>query len=729
MQTPEVLAMTRRRGFSLLEILVAVSLLALLVGLAVSQQPAARRRATAEGLAQVVGQHLRNAQSLALLSGTPVALVFPSGGGSTPFSQGCYRISGRQGGRISQVVDFSKDFPGFSIFLGAGPRGGQDGRPAVLGLEDDGFQLSSYQLPYPQDFALIFLASGQVVSNGVPHHQGDYQLVVCQGGEVQAASYPQPELAQLPPCYQLGSAHQPWTITLSSLGQVRTQAGGPGGVQLSEQARPVSIGPLPGLTPPVSQLPRLLSLAVFPDPAQMPRPTGVDSLVPRDGLLTLEASAESPQGLDLFVRLEDVSNSHRGASSSDRWSPMVWDAPSRRWRGQCYWRPPSDCSDQERFQVQLRVKDAAGNLSQIDQVAGIELQVTVPHQRMHYWPLALAGTQNMGLHAVEEDATRNRRITNPPETFQDVLPSISPDGQHIAYHRRNMPLPTINELRIVTSEGSDDRALVRVGEGGIVEFRYSPVGWSPSGNRIAFTALTANTLELFSVAPDGSGLTNLSQTPDFQEFRDWVSGGTPDLAWTEDEQFLITCQKSRSEEDSHVVRVAADGSGVSRIYPGSEFTTNPSLSPGLPSDQSWLVCLVHTPPRPQYFLMKLDGSEVTPLGVYCAIDLWHRAIPFSQHHNYATISPDSRRIAVLGCDAGGNGRGLYEGPKEGPLQLVKPFAIAERMRYLQYLDPSRLSYQMPDGQVWLREVGSSNERALLDTSQPEVDASSWCLAP
>ncbi|MEW6278938.1 MAG: GspH/FimT family protein, partial [Candidatus Eremiobacterota bacterium] len=99
------------RGFSLVEMLLAMALLALLVGLGVASLRPQRDRAESQALAMEVAQELRLARDQALASGTPVAVVFPSNARSLPHAQSLCVLSGQNLPRVLRSPDYSDQYP------------------------------------------------------------------------------------------------------------------------------------------------------------------------------------------------------------------------------------------------------------------------------------------------------------------------------------------------------------------------------------------------------------------------------------------------------------------------------------------------------------------------------------------------------------------------------------------------------------------------------------------
>lgn len=93
-----------------------------------------------------------------------------------------------------------------------------------------------------------------------------------------------------------------------------------------------------------------------------------------------------------------------------------------------------------------------------------------------------------------------------------VVPDVNPDGQRVAYNRSGnifvFDLGTEEETLVATS-GTNIRP-----------------SWSPDGNRILFWSDRTGSKELFTMNPDGSGVTQLTDDPDVEFLEaDWSPDG------------------------------------------------------------------------------------------------------------------------------------------------------------------------------------------------------------
>ena len=196
--------MRRTRAFSLLEIMVSISVMAALAsimmanshGLPVNRQPMA--------LAQLIQAECKRARSIAMSKQIPVAIGFPCGL-SQPQVRSFYCLQGNEPAGASWTKKFSGDLPNAYLFVGQWTTG--SGSPVTQSV--DSLVTNSYNQSWanyvnpvaPSDPMLVFTPAGTAFSpNGLSHFSGAFHLVACNGatctgsgatGNVSAISHPQ----------------------------------------------------------------------------------------------------------------------------------------------------------------------------------------------------------------------------------------------------------------------------------------------------------------------------------------------------------------------------------------------------------------------------------------------------------------------------------------------------------------------------------------------------------
>jgi TolB protein len=133
--------------------------------------------------------------------------------------------------------------------------------------------------------------------------------------------------------------------------------------------------------------------------------------------------------------------------------------------------------------------------------------------------------------------------------------------------------------------------------------------WSPDGSKISFMSSVQGNWDIYTVNPDGSGLTRLTSDPAFDGYANWSPDGSR----------LVFIRGG----DAGMFVMNADGSGVTHLGPG----TRPSWSP----DGSKIVFELDF----NLWLMNADGSGVSPLSER----------PEAEYE--PAWSPDGERIAFV----------------------------------------------------------------------------------
>ena len=291
------------------------------------------------------------------------------------------------------------------------------------------------------------------------------------------------------------------------------------------------------------------------------------------------------------------------------------------------------------------------------------------------------------LWVTEVDGSNARRITDKyPRWF-----GWSPDGERVAYTVLN---GNKIELWVAEKDGSDSRRLVDDVDPGWV--------WSPDGERIAYTVQR----ELWMVGVDGSDARMLAH---YIESGDW----SPDRAWSPDgERIAYTVAKrdssgSRLAEELWVVGV--DGSGGHQLT--EDFAYHWKWSP----DGKHIAYESRTWEYGKWlgtglWVADADGSGPRRLTGDVA-DSWKwRWSPDGERIAYEVKTRDSSRVVI--------GTGLWVAQADG----LSPRQLTDSVFHLNWeWSPGgeRIAYTatMPDysGKLWVVEVDGSDARRLTDS--------------
>ena len=131
--------------------------------------------------------------------------------------------------------------------------------------------------------------------------------------------------------------------------------------------------------------------------------------------------------------------------------------------------------------------------------------------------------QRNELYLMDADGSNQVRLTD--NEAEDVEPSWSPDGSRMVFTSSRDGNP---EIYVAEADGTDQRRLTTdpaPDEG---------PAWSPDGSRIVYTSyrdgadpltLGRGNAEIFTIAPDGSGLTNLTSRTEWDGYPAWSPDG------------------------------------------------------------------------------------------------------------------------------------------------------------------------------------------------------------
>ncbi|MBX3169340.1 MAG: PD40 domain-containing protein [Candidatus Eremiobacteraeota bacterium] len=470
---------------SLAELMVAMGIMALLTGLAVlplrAKSPLAK--ANPDAVATVLSSELRSARLRAMSKSMPVGVIIPSQNGSRGHSQSIYVLEGYLPGasprnpilppepppKMVRVLDFSKEYPGVYIYAG-----GWDVDSAALteptltpAIGDSlGTSLENWTKPTNKDYQLVFMPDGRVISNDLPHFDGNFHLVVAANLSYTTTGPPPgtPSMTTSPAYFKLTGVHQPITLSISlqggvastkallaSTGVVDCQAGAP--------SIPAAGAPLLSLV--VNSPPQVADVTIMPPPNPDPDLSGgFDAVVRPDGFLTLVIRIVDPQGDQVSCQWndEEVGGARTGSFTIPPGKQSIeYDAVQGCWIASAIWQPPVDARSGDRFRLTATVSDPLGASYTLDGDAAIKVE-----------------TRNAGrfffsdqgyVCSLNGDGSGIRRLARGTD------PEVSPDGSMVAFLQGT-------DVAVMQSDGSQVK-VVATGELG------SPT-WSPDGLYLAF---------------------------------------------------------------------------------------------------------------------------------------------------------------------------------------------------------------------------------------------------
>lgn len=367
-----------RRGFTFVEIMIALVVLLIAVGIGFYSMASGRTRASVRSAAMEILADLRWARQHAIATLRPAGLMLGAGNCSAAYA--VMRASGVESNDpiVERKVDFGSTE---SLFIFSGtwdelPFTADDapftGRPDGIG----GPILDAWAARWPGHY-VAFGSSGRVVSRGLQNAGGDRYVVVAAGGRVDGS-----RLAEVGPAY---------TIRIRPTGETTLLEGVPAHAAVPAALGLPPLGRLPVDLPTQqgrrsNSVPSVQSVIVTPvaNVAALPpsAPSGTTFQVRQDGTLVLEIAAIDPDGdrlwctwggrvppqptddsvptVDPHTMVEVGGGVAIGAFSSQGAEPMTWTGSSSTWTSTVEWAPPANARVGSWFFIGAVVDDVRG---------------------------------------------------------------------------------------------------------------------------------------------------------------------------------------------------------------------------------------------------------------------------------------------------------------------------------------------------------------------------------
>ena len=503
------------RGFSLMELMVALVLTSVMLTLTFTGLGKARTSGSSRGMATAVAAELRLAREKAIAKGSPVAVVFPKGVGRSLFY-----LEGETLPVVTKSVNYEGDYPEGAITMAM--YGGSD---YTKNIDVPGSKSQEWEarintwLPteYKDDFVFMFTPNGSVVTNDLPAADGAYRLQVSVGAEVTSDGAPKgEELVNGPSVYyKLKAAGEPYTLAVSQSGAVEQTPqllGSNGSVNTNGAISPRVTSPVKPDLDYDPEFPDIFYSRVTPPPEMI---DGTEYYVIDKGeYLTLEVFAHSGDGRPLYAGWKDTPTTKPNtADYQGRFSVPggklermefypeydVYEDPNRKpvkdvWRSVWTWTPPKTAEAGDKYTLAADVTDA-----KIQKKAAIKdppKAFISPPGEVIFERQANPG-DNWHIYSMWADGKRMKRLTEGPYDYRYA--SATANGELIAYERSSPSNPNSAEVWVSNADGTGPQ---RIGAGA------SPT-ISPTGDSIAYTNLAGDKITVQRL--EGSG--NKVQVP------------------------------------------------------------------------------------------------------------------------------------------------------------------------------------------------------------------------
>ena len=469
--------------------------------------------AEVQARARLLAETLRALRQEAMASRTPVALVFPNSE-----TQVLSVATGEQEPRFVRTIDRRQEYDEVTMFVGAWAPGTSVSYLATGTQLDSNPGWPSSWLPADEGLAFIFTPTGALVSNGAPHFDGTFHLVVSQGirhsgGNLQAVCRAQ-------------------TVCLSPLGDVwiEPKLVNPTGVT-QQQVPPAPPPPVAALTldgAPVTA-PVIRSVKYWPTSTGQLL-GGADALVAPGGILTLEVEATSPEGVELDCRWTarrlTSAVTEDGALSSATLDRMEWNRTRDAWLALWEWAPPAGVASGDEFELTCEVSDRHGNSAAVDpNVAVLQIEIGDPLARIVFKSDATGFTE---LYSINSDGSGLMQLTEERSPVPPTRPIWSADHSRLVCV---MAVGANSQLALAHAGGFEWKPLPATAFPIVQEPSFDP-----NGVRLAFVAGTVSGDRELRIADGEGNLTSETSDradaahPRWSPNGQWISYDAPDGA-------------------------------------------------------------------------------------------------------------------------------------------------------------------------------------------------------
>jgi TolB protein len=472
----------RRRGYNLVEIIVALGLLGFVIALALPRLQYGKSKAGPRVLANILAEEIRQARLRAMASMRPAGVTFPSNKGAAPYSQSCCLLEGEPP-RIARLMSYAQEFPSCCIFIGRWDT--EDGtavsytNPDVFARGDTFDARLWRQSGFDnEDPVLVFTPAGTVRSDGIPIFGSSRHIIVAAGVQCEADSSGGDSRQRV---FALRRAGLPYSISISPLGDVTVTEGvygaskdqvtlASGNLRITDPAVfPQSLRPAAG-----NRTPRIEDINIRPESRKGDRKESAATVLP-GSLLTLEVTASDGDGDSLSIQWSVESTDPPGLAfgAFSGFCPMEWDATDRVWKARTMWAAPLNAAPGHRYILACTATDDGRPGRSITERRFVEV---LPRGKICYLDRPCDVLEAVSVNLDGSGLTRLGENSAQMKYF-----SLSPDGARLAYianrdRRRNM-----DSLFVLLAP--DGALPVEITD---QEAMPSPFSWSPHGTKIVF---------------------------------------------------------------------------------------------------------------------------------------------------------------------------------------------------------------------------------------------------
>jgi TolB protein len=233
--------------------------------------------------------------------------------------------------------------------------------------------------------------------------------------------------------------------------------------------------------------------------------------------------------------------------------------------------------------------------------SGFRRLTTEDNIRQYYPSLAVDGRNivysayfaenNYEIYNLNIDTGEVSRLTS--DYGADNAPEVSPNGTLVTYMHST---PNRNLMQIMVMERNGNNA------GNIPQVNGWDPTWSPDGERILFASDRNGTVQLYTVRPDGSKLTRITNLPSIRGRSDWSPDG----------EYIVTYSGESWQREIYIMN--SGGANVRQLTPSGGNSQGPSFSP----DGRWVVFTAYfdnfgDDHGCEIYIIRIDGTDLRRL--------------------------------------------------------------------------------------------------------------------
>jgi prepilin-type N-terminal cleavage/methylation domain-containing protein len=353
-----------RRGFSLIEILIAVAMIALGFAMLTGSLANFRsNRGVVRGDAELLAELLRSLRQQAITQHRPVGVGLPNASRAATTSTGYYVLEGEVRPKVVRRVPLVEGQAG-QLTGGFWPEV-PFSKPGNT-FTGSQYSLASWEPPFPEDGLVMFLPSGEMLTN-LPVHQGQAALVLARSIEARWGS------VDSQPAIEIVRAQTPMVVWCSILGEIHIEAGLKGSATRSVASPVASTGMagVPPLTndanaPPRFDVTRPLTISPPPNANTLGHvASGMTGTLRKDRYVSLKIAAVDPNGDQLWCDWSCVGSSKTSVFTKKGPVRMAYNPQTSKWESTWAWHAPVDADSDEAYRLQAVITDGRGGSAQL----------------------------------------------------------------------------------------------------------------------------------------------------------------------------------------------------------------------------------------------------------------------------------------------------------------------------------------------------------------------------